>query len=367
MANIETRTDSKGDVSYRVKVRLRGHAPVSKTFERLTDAKIWAVQTEADIRSGRSFKNPESRKRTFAEMIDRYTKNVLPNKRERSQKAQKKHFAYWRERFGHYVIADVTPNMIAEAKDDLMNGIATSTKRQRTPSTVTRYLAALSHCYTVAVNEWQWADENPVKRISKPKEPKGRVRYLSDDERERLLKECRESRDPVLLTIVTLGICSGMRRGEIMDLTWNNVDLNRAVITIEDSKNGERRGVPVVEPALSLMKEHARIRRRVDTLLVFPAPKRAGANAKPLDFESAWKAALSRAEITDFKFHDLRHSCASYLAMNGASVAEIAGVLGHKTWAMTKRYSHLSQEHTSKVLANMAAKVFTLEAKEGNR
>ncbi|HPO15416.1 MAG TPA: site-specific integrase [Candidatus Hydrogenedentes bacterium] len=366
MANIETRTDSKGDVSYRVKVRLRGHAPVSKTFDRLTDAKIWAVQTEADIRSGRNFKNPESRKRTFAEMIDRYVKNILPGKRERSQKAQRKHFAYWRERFGDYFIADVTPNMIAEAKDDLLQDIALSTKRQRTPSTVTRYLAALSHCYTVAVNEWQWADENPVKRIRKPKEPKGRVRYLSDEERERLLKECRESRDPALLTIVTLGICSGMRRGEIMDLTWNNVDLNRAVITIEDTKNGERRGVPVVEPALSLMREHARIRRRVDTPLVFPAPKRAGANAKPLDFESAWKAALARAEITDFKFHDLRHSCASYLAMNGASVAEIAGVLGHKTWAMTKRYSHLSQEHTSKVLQNMAAKVFAKpEAKEG--
>jgi integrase len=103
--------------------------------------------------------------------------------------------------------------------------------------------------------------------------------------------------------------------------------------------------------------ERSRI-RRIDSPFVFPAPFRYGQEPKPIDIQNAWRVAMKRAELKDFRFHDLRHSAASYLAMNGASLAEIAAVLGHKTLAMVQRYAHLSDAHTSKVVERMNTAIF---------
>src|SRR5262249_8250247 len=143
------------------------------------------------------------------------------------------------------------------------------------------------------------------------------------------------------------------RKMELLNLTWRDVDLQRGVITLHNTKNRERRVLPLAGPALALMHQHAKI-RRIDTPFVFP--RRDG--RKSLDIRSAWETALKRADIGDFRFHDLRHSCASYLAMNGASLAEIAEILGHKTLSMVKRYAHLSEAHTAGVVARMNAAIF---------
>lgn len=125
-------------------------------------------------------------------------------------------------------------------------------------------------------------------------------------------------------------------------------------MTLRETKNGDMRGVPLTGKALALVKEHARIRRRLDTPLLFP-----GANpAKPVDLRAPWLAALKKASIQDFRFHDLRHSAASYLAMNGASLNEIAAVLGHKTLAMVQRYAHLSESHKAGVVERMNSAIF---------
>jgi len=139
-----------------------------------------------------------------------------------------------------------------------------------------------------------------------------------------------------------------------MGMSWKDVDLERGVITLHETKNGERRVLPLAGHALELMKQHSKI-RRVNSHLVFP-----GNNPqKPIDLRKPFETALKRAEIADFKWHDLRHSCASYLAMNGASLAEIAEILGHKTLQMVKRYAHLSEAHTSKVVARMNEAIFS--------
>ena len=143
------------------------------------------------------------------------------------------------------------------------------------------------------------------------------------------------------------------RSMEIMSLRWDQVDLNRKVITLYETKNGEIRALPLGHHAFELMKERAKV-RRIDTNLVFP-----GTNpAKPILLRTPFDKALARAGILNFRWHDLRHSCASYLAMNGASLAEIAEVLGHKTLQMVKRYAHLSHAHTSKVVESMNQKIF---------
>ncbi|MFM7852107.1 MAG: site-specific integrase, partial [Flammeovirgaceae bacterium] len=117
--------------------------------------------------------------------------------------------------------------------------------------------------------------------------------------------------------------------GEIMQLRWADIDLERCIITLEHTKNGDRRILPLKGYAFQIMQQHAKV-RRLDTNLVFPSRK----GDVPAVIRAAFENALEIAEIKDFRFHDLRHSAASYLAMNGASLAEIAEVLGHKTLQM---------------------------------
>lgn len=349
MANIEKRQNAAG-TSYRVKVRLKGFPPQTATFERLTDAKRWVQATETAIREGRHFKTVEAKKHTLSDMLDRYEKSVLPNLKSGADRSR--HIIFWKAELGDYTLADVRPSQIAEARDTLAQSM-TSRGEPRSPSTVNRYLATLSHAYTVAVKEWGWADENPLLKVSSLKEPRGRMRFLSDDERRRLLAVCKDSSSRFLYPVVVLAISTGMRHGEIINLRWKNVNLVEGYIVLYETKNGEVRRVPLAGHALECLKSLGKV-RRTDTDLLFPQSR--GKN--PVTLQKPWITALKTAEIEDFRFHDLRHSAASYLAMNGASLAEIAEILGHKTLQMVKRYAHLSEAHTASVVAKMNEKVF---------
>lgn len=356
MANIEKRISGEGKTSHRVKIRLKGYPVQSATFERLTDAKKWAQDIESAIRNGRHFKTSEAKRHTLAELIDRYIGTVLPTK-PKSKDKQTAQLQWWKEQIGAYTLADVTPALIVHHRDKLGGGI-TVRGTQRSPATVVRYMAALSHAFTIAVKEWGWIDDSPMRKVSKPKESRGRVRFLSDDERHRLLKACKESSNTYLYPLVVLALSTGMRHGEIVGLTWDDVDLHRGRAVLHETKNGERRAVVITGHVLELLKELAKV-RRIDTDLLFPSRERRPQKPqKPIDLRMAWEAALKKADIRDFRFHDLRHSAASYLAMNGASLAEIAEVMGHKTLQMVKRYAHLSEGHTARVVESMNKKIF---------
>lgn len=352
MASIEKRTNDKGEPSYRVKVRLKGHPVQTATFTRLTDARRWGQQTETGIREGRYFSTIEAKRHTLAEMIDRYTSNVIPRKGVVGRDYNR-HLAWWKETIGSYTLADVTPALIVEQRDRLAAETVSKEGKVRSHATVNRYLAALSHAFTVAVNEWGWVENSPMRKVSRLKEPRGRVRFLEDGERTALLKACEQSKLPELKLIVVLALSTGARQGEIMGLQWKQVDFERGVITLEETKNGERRVLPLTGYAKTLLEQHGKV-RRLDSLLVFP--DRGG--KRPVNIRAAWNNTLEAAGIEDFRFHDLRHSAASYLAMNGASLAEIAEVLGHKTLQMVKRYAHLSEAHTANVVASMNERIF---------
>lgn len=370
MASIRKRTNKDGSTSYRVDVRLKGSPPQRATFSRLTDAKQWGKNTESAIKENRYFKTAEAQKHTLGEMIDRYTRDVLPTKPK--DKTRKKHLEWFKDEIGVYTLADITPARIVECRDKLLTEKSEKTKKARSPATVVRYMAALSHAFTIAVNEWGWLDDTPMRKVKKPALPRGRVRFLSEDsiapdgkaidgERTRLLKACEKSDNAYLYTVVVLALSTGMRQGEIMGLTWDDVDLHQCRVTLHETKNGERRVVPLTGKALELLKEHSKI-RSLEINLLFPGkPKRVDSGKmvyKPMDLRAPWVAAMKKAGIEDFRFHDLRHSAASYLAMNGASLPELAEVLGHKTLQMVKRYSHLSEAHTAGVVARMNQRIF---------
>jgi integrase len=345
MASIVKRINQDGKGVYFVRIRRKGSPTQIATFPRLADAKKWAQITETAILEGRHFPTTEAKRHTVHDLLERYRNDVLPHKRSSTIYNQVYHLRWWEAQLGHYALSAITPALIVEYRDKLA--------RTRENSTVRRYLAVFSHAFTVAVQEWQWCDENPFHKVSKPKEPRGRVRFLTDDERQRLLDSCQVSRNSSLYTIVVLALSTGARRGELLSLHWLDVDLKRGMLTFRKTKNGETRAVPLTGYALEVLTQHAKI-RRLDTALVFP--ERTG--TRPMSIREAWKFAVKRAGITNFRFHDLRHSAASYLAMGGASLAEIAEVLGHKTLQMTKRYTHLTESHTRGVVERMNQTIF---------
>ncbi len=381
MAVIEKRKTQDGKTHYRVKVRLKGYPSQTSTHERLADAKRWAAETEASIREGRHFKTAEAKKHTLGELIDRYIRDVLPQKKK-SQKKQSAQLLWWKDQIGHHLLSDLSPSLIAECRDRLANG-TTYRGAVRSPSTVIRYIAALSHALTVAVKEWGWIDDNPIRKVSKPKEARGRVRFLEQEGLVRLLQICKESKNPYLFPIVKIALATGMRFGEIINLNWNQVDMLRKLITLHETKNGDRRAVPLSSQALSVFADLQKS-RPPHALLVFPRlPRSRSSRAAELEnpsslsreeleqiqksqksavIRSAWEQALIKAEIDDFRFHDLRHCAASYLAMSGASLSEIAEILGHKTLAMVKRYAHLSDTHKHAVIDRMNKNFLELES-----
>ena len=192
--------------------------------------------------------------------------------------------------------------------------------------------------------------EQPMSMVDKLKEPPGRVRFLSDDERKRLLEACKASRNPYLYPLVIVVLSTGFRKSEALHLRWNDVDLKHKLVRVVKTKNDQPKGISLTGPALKLI---AGLHAERTSEFLFPSPD----GKRPIDIRSAWEAALTRAAIEDFHFHDLRHSTASYLAMNGASLPEIAEVLGHKSYAMVKRYAHLAPGHSAKALSSMTKKV----------
>ena len=350
MASIRKYKTKDEKTKFYVQIRMKGHSPQTACFDRLTDARKWIQETESDIRNNRYFKTAESRKHTFNELADRYIKAILPSKKtSASQEAQ---LIWWKKQIGEKLLADITPSLISQYKDKLLTEKTVQGKK-RSPATVVRYLAVISHLFTVASKEWGWVTDNPLRLISKPREAKGRVRFLDEQERQTLLKACEGSKNQYLYMIVILALSSGMRLGEILNLTWDKVDIQKGRVILEETKNGERRQVPLAGKALDLITQH-QAKRVICSKFLFPDTK---TYKKPIDIRSAWNAALKRSGIKDFRFHDLRHCCASYLAMNGCTIVEIAGVLGHKTLQMAKRYSHLSDSHLSEVVAKMNEKI----------
>lgn len=346
MATIQERKAASGQSHYRVMVRIKGRPPVTATFQRKTDAKRWAQRTEADIRRGRFFRHDEASRHTLADLVAAYVEDRLPTLSRADQANRRRQLAWWVERLGAYFLADLRPGLIAEARRDLAQ--RGKTGKPVGAATQNRYLAALSAALTYAVRELEWLGDNPARKVPKPAEPRGRVRFLGTVERERLLNACRESPDPRLLPLVLTAISTGMRQGELLRLRWNDIDIHSGFAVVHESKNDQRRAVPVPPPALAALQELRKAAKRPDAQ-IFVAP-----SGKALFPKKPWLRALLAAEIENFTFHDCRHTAASYLAMSGATLAEIAEILGHKTLQMVRRYAHLSERHTARVSNRMA-------------
>lgn len=352
MASIEKRTTASGAVSYRAKVRVKGEAPRTRTFKRLTDAKQWAAKVEADLGHGVYVPTTADRRKTLADLIDKYTADYLPVKRNnRDADKQRALLAWWHSEYGYVTLDRLRPDVIAEARAQ----IAKRKNRYGEPvsgATVNRHLAALSAVCKWAWKELGWLPSNPVLAVSKLPEADGIVRFLSDDERKALFAACRKHSNPNIYVAVLLALATGLRASNIRFLRWGDVDFDRWTLRIVETKNGQPRYVPVVGAAQAALQAHYEADPTKEGW-VFKGAR----DDAPANLDKPWREVRDAAGLVDFRFHDLRHTTASYLTQSGAGLAQVADALGHRTLAMARRYSHQTGEHVRSTLASIADKL----------
>jgi integrase len=189
MATIDRRNNK-----YRVRVRLRGMRPVTRTFPTLTLARRWALSTEHTWLTHQDLPRPAAARYTLAELLDRYRSHVVPQLAPGTQRNRVIHLRWWQHELGYLRLVDATTARLVECRELL--------GMHRSPGTVNQYLSTLTHAFSVAVREWGWLDDSPMRRVQKLRLPPARSRYLSDDERQRLLVACQASTNPVLYMVV---------------------------------------------------------------------------------------------------------------------------------------------------------------------
>lgn len=209
-------------------------------------------------------------------------------------------------------------------------------RREVKPATINREISALKHMYKKA-EEWSFTVYNPTSKIRKLREENIRTRYLTDDERNNLLNACAEG-PWYLQPIVLIAINTGMRRGEILSLKWEDVDMKNHVIKIMKSKSGKKREIPMN----AILKDlFASIEHSEGT--IFPVN----------EFKRAWGSALKKAGISNLRFHDLRHEFASQLVMAGVDIKTVQEFLGHSNLKMMMRYAHVSEGHKQEAVERL--------------
>ncbi len=234
---------------------------------------------------------------------------------------------YWKDAFGNRRIRSITPANVETYRATRLT--------EASVATTNRELAFLKCVFNDAI-ENHLADENPVRRVKLLEENNARVRWLSDEEESRLF----DALDPLGASATLLALHTGLRQEEQFKLRWEYVDLAKGIITVPRSKHGQVRYVPINDTARSVL-----LGLRNDTAWVFPSRKRT-TTIKPDNFILRhFKPALRQAGVENFRWHDLRHTFASRLVMAGVDLRTVQDLMGHKTIAMTLRYSHLAPEH----------------------
>lgn len=276
----------------------------------------------------------EEKKILFEDFAKEYLEYVRANKSSGMVRNEEGYINYQLiPALGGQYLFEIMPQAIEKLKASLLLKI--------TPATVNRYLACLKHMFRKAV-EWGYLKTNPVKGVRFLKEPPGRLRYLRADEVEALLSACPAHVRPIVVTALN----TGMRKGEILNLKWAQVDLKNRKIMVTNSKNNEARVIPVNE---TLHRELSRLQRKLQSDYVFSDGK-----GRPFgDIKKGFSSALKRIGIKDFRFHDLRHTFGSQLVMQGVDLRTVQQVMGHKEIKMTVRYSHLSPEHIQEAMEKL--------------
>ncbi len=325
MASIRPRKDRDGNLTgWQVQIQKRGFPSQTRTFRTKAEAQSWAAVIESEMARGVWQDRSEIESTLLDEALERYAREILPGKKGRTSEMSL--LKQWRNRpVAKMFLASIRGKDIAEAIRDMQ-------EEGKGANTVRLHLALLSHLFNVARREWGMeALGNPVELVRRPKLPRGRDRRLLEGEESRLLEACR-STSAELAAIVSFAIETAMRQGEILGMEWSGVDLKRQTVTLEETKNGEKRVVPLSDRAVEILKE---LPRRLDGRVW---------SYRLEGVRTSFPRAVKKAGIVGLTFHDLRHEATSRLFEMGFNPMQAAAITGHRNMQMLKRYTHIRPE-----------------------
>jgi integrase len=333
MASYQKRKNSDGSKAVLAWVRIKPFKPVSKSFPNQEAAKAWADALEAELKAQRSTgtKRQDLPNLTVAGLVTEYLADP-DTKSLRTYDDVERLLLWWVNHFGAEKVREFGSGKLREARDLLRNG--------RANGTANRYLSALRSC-------WNWGRAALEIKSTWPtrlllSEPKERVRFLSDDELKAVM-DAAKAHAAWMYAAVVVSLATGVRQGELLRLEWTDVDFDKKTVVVMLAKDTRGRGtkrriVHLPTPAIEALRK---LRRDgvVGPKLVFVRPNGEPADKSFLTFH--WNVVRTAAGLVDFRWHDLRHSCASFLAQNGASLVEIGSVLGHSSPSVTAKYAHM--------------------------
>ena len=337
-------TLKNGDTRYRTIITRSGKAIKTKTFRRKSDARTYGNRLVIEYQ-GHEAKGVKPCTVTFSKLADEYMKDWSGKDHDRVRLV-----LWWEKQFGAILLSEITPELIREKLKP---------HKSKAPATYNRYLAVVSSIldYATLQNEDDDITEeyirlNPCKEVRSLKVENKRVRYLSDHEKLRLIKAAQTISGKFYLKVL-MALTTGMRKGELDILRWNDIDFERGLAILKNTKNGSARHTPIPNVILGELKKH----REIGNALLFPSTINPD---KAFDFRKKWTTCLKIANIQNFRWHDMRHDTASTLARDGKTLKEIAEILGHKSLASTDRYTHLCTDHKSQILNDTMNKAIDL-------
>jgi integrase len=330
-----------GAVSFVAQVRIRPYKACQRTFKVVTNSKAaraaataWAKDEEKRLRAetekGQSAVREDITRLTVGKLINTY----LADPEVTGLKTFKdidRMVSWWLKEHVSTRILDFNVPTIRTARDKLRQD-------KDTPATANRYISAMRACWHWGLNTGFIPQDRAWPRKLLLTEPPGRTKFLTDEQLAALLKAAKS--DQMIRAAILLSVGTGIRQGELLGLHWRDIDLDGGKLTLLKTKNATPRTVHVPATAVAALRD-LRKAKVVSTQHVFLIA--AGKPLRVSTLQKRWRAIFMAAGLVDFHWHDLRHSCASFLARRGASLLEIGSVLGHKSPSMTYRYSHLVQ------------------------
>jgi integrase len=271
----------------------------------------------------------------------------------------------WETEVGHIPLDELDAAQITAAKNILLEG--------RSPKTVNNYLSALSSCFDYAIKHLHWINANPVKNVAKEKVNNEIDRYMTDEERNRFFEGLESTKSPTLKVLCHFGINTGCRKGEAHGLTWDNIDFE--LNTISFTKTKRIRTCVGIDKAGEMIYERNKVtptlkngsKLKVISMKNMPELRKLLMEYKlrsnceyvfPQDTQHSFRFLLEKCNIDNFRFHDLRHSCASYLVQSGVPLLEAAHHLGQKDYNSVLRYAHLAEDVTEGTGSVVAARIY---------
>ena len=323
-------TYRKRNDKWQARVQRSGQSPIAKSFNTKADAIKWARNVESQLDLG-TFAPKQTIPRLML-MVERYIEEVTPTKKGDSQERYRAN-QFKKTKLADMQLDKITGEVLAQYRDSRLKEVSANTVRLE--------LAFLSVVFEQCRKEWGLAVSNPVRQIRMPKPGKPRQRRLEAGEEEALLAACKASRAYYLHSFVVLAIETGMRSGELLSVTWSNVNFDKRTIFLPDTKNGRPRTVPLSTRALNAIHT---LPRSINGRLF---------SSGYHSIHNAFKLAITKAQATQtdsktflhgLRFHDLRHEAVTRLFEKGLNPIEVGMVSGHKTLSMLQRYTHLRAE-----------------------